>query len=140
MKTKAVRSCRVNKRGMTLLEIALVVALLLSLIAILFLGIAAYKKGADRAKCLIQLSSIQKVVRSYQSTYDQLAGAALVHNTTLMGSGLYFETVLSCPDTDTPGAYTYMAVVPVPGTSYTTCSLAGGTTIHNPTVAAVASW
>lgn len=140
MKMKAVRSYCVYKKGMTLLEIALVVALLLSLIAILFLGIAAYKKGADRAKCLIQLSAIQKVVRSYQNTYDMLAGSALVHSTTLMGAGLYFETVLNCPDTDTPGAYNYMAVIPVPGTAYATCTLAGGSTIHNPSATAVASW
>lgn len=140
MNMKAVRSCRVNPKGMTLLEIALVVALMLSLIAIMFLGIAAYKKGADRAKCLIQLSSIQKVVRSYQNTYDQIAGAALVHSTTLMGSGLYFETILNCPDTETPGAYTYMAAVPAPGTAYATCSLAGGTTVHNPTASALATW
>lgn len=125
---------------MTLLEIALVVALLLSLIAIMFLGISAYKKGADRAKCLIQLSSIQKVVRSYQNTYDRLVGSALIHNTTLMGAGLYFEAVLDCPDTGTPGVYTYMTVIPAAGTAYATCSLAGGTTVHNPTAAAVATW
>src|SRR6187401_2084612 len=112
MKINTTRFYRMDKRGMTLLEIALVVALLLSLSAIMFLGIAAYKKGADRAKCLLQLSSIQKVVRSYQNTYDQLAGAALIHNTTLMGSGLYFETTLNCPDTGTPGTYPYMAVIP----------------------------
>lgn len=133
-------SRRLNKKGMTLIEISLVVALLLSLIAILFLGIAAYKKGADRAKCVIQLSSIQKAVRSHQNMFDGVAGGALVHTTTLMGAGLYFENVLNCPDTATPGAYTYLAVYPAVGVAYTTCSLSGGTTLHAPSATAVLSW
>lgn len=131
---------RLNKKGMTLIEISLVVALLLSLIAILFLGIAAYKKGADRAKCVIQLSSVQKAVRSHQNMFDGIAGQPLVHTTTLMGPGLYFETVLNCPDTATPGAYAYTAVYPAVGAQYVACSLAGGTTLHAPSAAAVASW
>ena len=56
-----------NKRqkGMTLIEITLVIAILLGLIAILFLGVTAYKKGGDRAKCILQLSMLEKLAISH---------------------------------------------------------------------------
>ena len=50
---------------MTLIEITLVIAILLGLIAVLFIGISAYKQGADRAKCILQMATIQKLIISY---------------------------------------------------------------------------
>jgi prepilin-type N-terminal cleavage/methylation domain-containing protein len=43
-------SGRFNRQGLTLIEVSLVIALLLGLISIVFLGIGSYRKGADKAK------------------------------------------------------------------------------------------
>ncbi|MCF6314202.1 MAG: type II secretion system GspH family protein [Verrucomicrobiales bacterium] len=59
-----------KQKGMTLIEITLVIAILLSLIAILFLGINAYKKGADRSKCILTMASVEKLVISHGNMYD----------------------------------------------------------------------
>jgi len=136
MKINTIKSNRLNKKGMTLIEISLVVALLLSLIAILFLGIAAYKRGADRSKCILQIASVQKSVRSHQNMFEGVVGGALIHTATLMGAGLYFENVLTCPDTT--GVYAYQATFPAVGVAYVDCSLAGGTTLHVPS--SLAGW
>jgi type II secretory pathway pseudopilin PulG len=41
-------ACRA--RGLTLIEITLVIAVLIGLISILFIGISAYREGQQRAK------------------------------------------------------------------------------------------
>lgn len=127
MKINNITSNRLNKKGMTLIEISLVVALLLSLIAILFVGIAAYKKGADRSKCVINITSVQKAVRSHQNMYEMKAADALPH-ADIIGPGLYIEQLVE-PAGD---AYGYADVVTAVGTAYLTCGLAGGTTYHAP--------
>jgi len=64
---------------MTLIEITLVIAILLGLIAILFLGISAYKKGSDRSKCILQMSTVEKLVISHGNMYEILPGQALLN-------------------------------------------------------------
>ena len=46
-------------RGMTLLELTVVILVLLSLISILFIGARAWKKGSDRAGCIMQIRNVQ---------------------------------------------------------------------------------
>lgn len=111
---------------MTLIEITLVIAILLSLIAVLFLGVAAYKKGADRAKCILNISTVQKSMRSYANLNElEIADAMLIG--TLAGAGKMLAVQPACPDT--LGGYTFLAVVPAASTKaselYTVCKLAG---------------
>ena len=54
-----------GQAGMTLIEITLVIAVLLGLISVLFIGVAAYKKGSDRAKCILNIATVQKAVRCF---------------------------------------------------------------------------
>ncbi len=54
---------------MTLLELTVVILVLLSLISILFIGARAWKRGSDRAICIIHIQSAQKGVRSYANLY-----------------------------------------------------------------------
>src|SRR5215208_1920912 len=76
MKTLQYRSRRLSPTGMTLIEISLVIALLLGLIAVVFLGIGSYRKGSDKAKCKMQLAAAQKAVRS-QANFQNLDQAAV---------------------------------------------------------------
>lgn len=62
MKSKPQRS---KYKGMTLIEITLVIAILMGLITVLFIGISAYKRGSDSAKCILQMAHTQKMIISY---------------------------------------------------------------------------
>ena len=52
-----------RKSGMTLLELTVVILVLLSLISILFIGARAWKKGSDRAGCIMNIRNVQQAVR-----------------------------------------------------------------------------
>ena len=123
---------KINKQaGLTLIEVTLVIAVLLGLISVLFIGVSAYKEGSNRAKCILNISNVQKAVRSYQNLYELSPGGTLA-STTIIGTGKMLETSPVCSSTG--GAYTYLSVVPAVGTAYVTCALAGtDESQHNPT-------
>lgn len=54
-----------SRKGFTLIEITLVLGLTLGLAAALIFGMAAFQRGSDRAKCLLNISNVQKAVRSW---------------------------------------------------------------------------
>ena len=56
-----------RKSGMTLIELTVVILVLLSLISILFVGARAWKKGSDRAGCIMNIRNVQQGVRSFQN-------------------------------------------------------------------------
>ena len=115
-----------GQAGMTLIEITLVIAVLLGLISVLFIGVAAYKQGSDRAKCILNIATVQKAVRSYCNLYElsdnnPVTGTAdpLVVGD-IAGTGKMIETVPSCPSA---GTYTFGTVVPSASIAYLTCSI-----------------
>ncbi len=61
--------------GLSLLEITIVIAAVLSLIGILFIGASAWKRGADRSGCVLTLRNIQMATRSYQNLYGYSPGS-----------------------------------------------------------------
>ena len=93
------------KPGMTLIEITVVILVLLTLIAVLFIGANIYKKGADRAACILNLRNIQQAVRADQNLKGRSAGDdnsdgtndAVAFSTYMVGAGSYFETAPACP-------------------------------------------
>src|ERR1700737_2402077 len=109
-----------RQRGATLIELAVVIAVLLLLVGVLFIGITAWKSGANQAACVVNLSSIQKAVRGYQNMNQLATGAALTVAT--MKTAVYCTTPPACP---AAGTYTTAATVPAQGTAYMTCSIAG---------------
>ncbi|MFO1484243.1 MAG: type II secretion system protein [Verrucomicrobiaceae bacterium] len=112
---------RFNRSGMTLIEISLVIALLLGLIAVVFLGLGSYRQGADKAKCKMQLAAVQKAVRSGANMQNLNIGGALVA-ADVFGAGLLLENEPVCPS---GGAYTWVGTVPAVGTPYGNCDFAG---------------
>ena len=107
-----------NSAGMTLIEVTLVIAVLLGLISVLFIGVKAYKRGSDRAKCILNVSTMQKAVRSYQNLYE-LEEADSLAKADLVGSGKMFEVEPTCPDK--LNSYVWMTAVPATGTTYIDC-------------------
>ncbi|MAS95815.1 MAG: hypothetical protein CMO55_21640 [Verrucomicrobiales bacterium] len=109
-----------KQAGLTLIEITLVIAVLLGLISVLFIGVSAYKEGSNRSKCILNISNVQKAVRSYQNLYEMEEDDVLTQGT-IAGTGKMLETVPTCPS---DGDYTWLGTVPAVGTVYLTCSLA----------------
>ncbi len=59
----------VRHRGLTLLEITVVITVLLALVSIMFCGTRAWKRGSDRAACVLTQRNVQVATRSYQNLY-----------------------------------------------------------------------
>ena len=115
------------KSGMTLLELTVVILVLLSLISILFVGARAWKKGSDRAACILNIRNVQQAVRGHANMNNLAAGAPLLNDVIYGAStetnanvNVYMKTPV-CPGTTTP--YTPLAVVPATGTLYIDCAL-----------------
>ena len=84
-------------RGMTLLELTVVILVLLSLITILFIGSRAWKRGSDRALCIINLHHVQKGVRSYANLYGFTEGSSAPDlRNKVIGIGRFVESTPSC--------------------------------------------
>jgi prepilin-type N-terminal cleavage/methylation domain-containing protein len=122
---------RVRQRGTTLIELSVVIAVLLLLVGVLFIGITAWKNGANTAACIINLSSIQKAARGY-ANMNQLNPGSALSVTTLTSAG-FWGTVPVCP---AGGTYAPMTTVPAQGTAYMTCSISG----HAPSATNLANW
>ena len=127
---------RFNRSGMTLIEISLVIALLLGLIAVVFLGIGSYRQGADKAKCKMQLASVQKAIRAGANFNNIETGGALV-DTDVFGPGLMMNAEPVCP---AGGAYTWLAAVPAIGTPYGNCDFTTAGADHVLAAADTADW
>jgi prepilin-type N-terminal cleavage/methylation domain-containing protein len=81
-----------NKKGMTLLELTVVILVLLSLIGILFVGGRAWKKGSDRAASTLQIRNVQQAVRSYSNFNQKNPGDAnAIALTDIFGPGKFIE-------------------------------------------------
>ena len=121
-----------RKSGMTLLELTVVILVLLSLISILFIGARAWKKGADRAGCILNIRNFQQATRSYANLHQLNPGDTCpVLSGVIIGSGLFMEKAPTCP-----GAGTYSGsgatTVPAVGTVQLTCSLSASPDSHAP--------
>lgn len=63
-----------GRRGMTLLELAIVIVVLLLMAGALMAGGRAWKRGADRAGCVLNLRNVQMAARCYQHLYGYRHG------------------------------------------------------------------
>ncbi|MEO5917475.1 MAG: type II secretion system protein [Luteolibacter sp.] len=128
----------VMHRGLSLLELTVVIATLLALISVLFVGARAWKRGSDRTACILSLRNVQVATRSYQNLYGyDYGGHPYAENGTqdiaehlyakgYIESALYKETrgQQQCPS---GGSYSCPLpnVFPLEGQLYMECSLAG---------------
>jgi type II secretory pathway pseudopilin PulG len=118
-----------KKAGMTLLELTVVILVLLSLISILFIGARAWKKGSDRAGCIMNIRNIQQAMRGHQNMTNAAATDTIDAETVLIGANGYLTNPPVCPG---GGDYTYKTTYGATGVVLTTCDLAA-TQQHVPT-------
>jgi len=112
---------RAHQKGLTLIELTVVILVLLALITVLFIGGRAWKRGSDRAGCIMNIRNAQQAVRSYQNLSGLNDGAAFTFSTDIVGTGNFLETFPVCPAN---GSYTPATTLPGLGTLALPCSLA----------------
>lgn len=113
--------------GMTLLELTVVILVLMTLITILFFGAQAWKRGSDRALCIMQIQNVQKAVRSYSNLYGYSPGATVSGlKNQIIGLGRFVETTPTCPGNGTYsfGQTSGADTIPPIGELYLQCTLA----------------
>lgn len=123
-----------TRSGITIIECALVLLVLLSLVSVLFVSTRSWKTGSDRTLCVLSQHQVQQAVRGYANLYgkgegDEVPGLA----TLLFGEGRFIEKTPLCP---AGGIYAFGGdAVPPRGELYMKCSLAedGGHRPEDPT-------
>ena len=116
--------------GVTLIELSVIIIVLFAFIAMTFIGVRAWKRGADRAECILNIRHIQMAVRGYANTNNLAPGTdvglmspPVSLPNELIGPGKFLPTSPLCPAN---GLYaTEGNNIPPLGTLYMTCSLAG---------------
>lgn len=120
------RGGRRYQPGMTLLELTVVILVLLTLISVMFFGAKAWKRGSDRATCILQLHSVQKGLRSYANLNGFSPGDNASNlKAQVIGLGKFIEVEPKCPALGTYNfGQTYGTdTVPPIGELYMQCSL-----------------
>ena len=125
-------------RGLTLLELSVVITILLLLVSLLFIGSRAWRRGSDRSTCVMTLRNVQVATRAYQNIYGYNYGgrpnaengnqdiAEHLFNKGYIETHLYRQTrgTDPCP---AGGTYTCPVpdVFPAAGQLYMNCTFAG---------------
>jgi type II secretory pathway pseudopilin PulG len=108
------------KSGMTLLELTVVILVLLSLIAILFVGARAWKRGSDRAGCIMNIRNVQQAARGHMNMTNTPSTVPAVSDIYGTDPNAYLPEPV-CPG---GGAYTYNTGNAAAGAVFLTCSFA----------------
>ena len=115
-----------SQSAFTIVEISLVMGVLLSLIAVTFIGVNSYKNGTNRATCIQNIAAAQRAVRSYSNLYEIMPGEKVDNLTEkLFGTGKFLPVMPKCPVT---GGYTFAdgaLGIPELGTAFLQCSAEG---------------
>jgi len=85
-----------RKSGMTLLELTVVILVLLSLISILFVGARAWKKGSDRAACILNIRNVHQAVRGHQNMANKTSSDTIDPDE-IIGTNGYVQNAPVCP-------------------------------------------
>ncbi|MFC4995455.1 type II secretion system protein [Rubritalea tangerina] len=119
-------------KGVTLIELTVVIAIILVLISVLFVGATYYKTNADKAACVVNISNLHKAMRSVQNVSSLAVGDAV----TFTGGNTPIPAVPTCPGDGS--AYNISATVTATGTPGATCGSATFSADHVP--ATTAGW
>lgn len=127
---------------MTLLELTVVILVLLALIAVLFIGTRAWKKGSDRTTNILNIRNIQQAVRSHENLYGLRQGISTINPDQIFLSSTnsfgYIEEPKP-PSATGVSAYTYLTVVPNFGELYVN-NLSAMDSDYVPAASSYADW
>src|SRR4029077_9454943 len=84
-----------RQRGTTLIELSVVIAVILLLVGVLFIGIQAWRDGANKSACLVNSSTSQKPAPGYQNLNLLNPGDGCT--TAQLVTAGYFGAMPTCP-------------------------------------------
>ncbi len=133
-----------RKSGMTLLELTVVILVLLSLIAILFVGARAWKKGSDRSANIMNIRNAQQAMRGHANMRELLEGDNTVTEAVIYGAngdGIDGYLRKPVPPNSDIASYTGTGVVGAPGDLWLTVAYNGtGAVDYAPATTLTADW
>jgi type II secretory pathway pseudopilin PulG len=106
------------QRGTTLVELSVVIAVILLLVGVLFIGVTAWQNGANNAACLVNQATLQKAARGYANV-NQVQALGAVPHANLVTAG-FFTVLPTCPVGNTP--YNYADINTAEGVEYAVCA------------------
>lgn len=101
-----------SARGLTLLELTVVLLVLLTLVSILFVGARAWKLGADRAANVTNIRNAQQAARGHQNMHNLPIGAPLAETEIYGENGT--TNYLKKPEPPAPAIVSYAGLGTVP--------------------------
>ena len=107
-----------HPKGVTLIELTVVIAMILTLTSSLFFSANYYKDSSNKANCIVQLQGIQKVMRSYQN-FNSLSPGDPIAKSDIVGAGKAIPEEVFCPHSG--GSYILATEIPSFGTAFATC-------------------
>jgi prepilin-type N-terminal cleavage/methylation domain-containing protein len=131
---------RTLQSGTTLIELSVVIAVILVLATVLFIGVKAWRDSANRAACIVNLASMQKAVRGWSNAHaDDSPIPTSVAANALITEG-YFGAQPVCPAGGTYSPALAAAItIPTQGTAAVACSKAGSDN-HQPSAGSLPNW
>ena len=114
---------------MTLIELTVILVVLLVFLGLTFIGVRAWKKGADRTACIMNIYQTQMAVRSFANMNGLSPGTDVGElpnpidvKAQLLGENGFIQSEPECTGN---GAYQFGGnLIPRTGTLYLSCSLA----------------
>jgi type II secretory pathway pseudopilin PulG len=113
-----------SQSGTTLIELSVVIAVIILLATVLFMGVAAWKKGANQAASIVIITSVQKAVRGAENMFGYAQGSTYAIGAagtpgTLVGDGFFANAPID-PITNTAFVAVGGGKIPAPGAMYLT--------------------
>ncbi len=90
----------------------------MSSVSTMFIGAKAWKEGADRANCILNIRNVQVAVRSWQNMNGKNIGDPIMMSE-LVGDGKFLQQMPVCP---LGGEYTFSETIPEVGNTVLSCS------------------
>jgi prepilin-type N-terminal cleavage/methylation domain-containing protein len=111
-----------HPKGVTLIELTVVISVILTLLSTLFLGASYYRDSASQATCIAQITQMQKAIRSYQNL-ENLPYNHPITESDVVGADKALGEAPQCP---LGGGYTFLNRIPNLGEQFATCTNYGG--------------
>lgn len=106
MKNQKNKASKSSLKGVTLIELTVVMIVILALVAVFLTSTRAYVKSAYRASCVTQQEQIYKTIIGHTRMSGEPLEADVEYYTQLIADGLLSPAIV-CPDGD--GTYTITA-------------------------------
>jgi hypothetical protein len=111
---------RLLPRGLTTLEILVILLVVVGGLFGAWTASEKWKQGKDRSQCILNIRNAQTAMRSWQGMSQKAVGAAIDPDA-IFGPGRFLERMPVCPS---GGYYQFARKVPPVDTAYMSCSLA----------------